>query len=137
MHSIQPSAGTLIRCSIEPADIKEMNYWLAEAPMADPTRQNAFSFALQRILIPDIKVVVHRRVNQFEASIGKRLKFKLSPALSSELQRAFIGHEMKPIVEWLRLPWTLLRPSVQSALRRVHAENTALQAKSSLPRMAA
>ena len=123
--SSQPSAGgTLIRCSIETADIEEMDYWLNEASMADITRQNAFSLALRRLLAPKIDVSLsHRGPDRFDVNVGGRLKFKLSEPLSNWLNRAFTGHLVEPTVEWVRLPWGLLCPSVQTAMRRVHSEN--------------
>lgn len=114
-----------------------MNYWLREAPMADLTRQNAFSIALKRLLKPKIGVAVKRQGNLFDASIGGRLKIELSEPLSNELRRAFIGHDMKPIIEWVRLPWGLLRPSVQSAMRRVHERNALPPSNPAKPQLAA
>ena len=110
-----PSTTIQVPCAITPKDILEMDYWLSTAPMADPSRENAFSFALNRMLIPDVSVTIARHDDCFEAIIGPTLRFPLSERLSTELCRAFTGYDMKPMVEWVRIPKNLLIPSIRRA----------------------
>lgn len=117
-------ARSLVPCRILNKDIEEMDYWLNEAPMSDYTRQNAFLFALNRLLRPQIETkLVQRCRGGFRVHIGNNYALDLSDSLGEWLQDAFTGHQVEPFTEWALLPWELLRPRVQKSLARYQAEN--------------
>lgn len=102
---------------ISAKDIVAMDYWLNEAPIADPSRQNAICFALKRLLPEGSEVFLRAALDgeEVEAVVNNATVLSLSRELSGWWHRVLVGHRAVPVAGHLEIPLDLLAPGIQTS----------------------
>lgn len=95
-----------------------MDYWLNEAPMADPSRQNAICFALGKLLREgaEIQIREERHGRHMEAVVNESIAIALPEELAVWWRKVLSGHRATPITATLEIPLDLLNATLRSSL---------------------
>lgn len=103
-----PSCLVSVFCQIDAADIESMEYWLNEAPMADPAQSNAIVFALRRFTRADLPVRLESGpAGDLSARIGAE-QVPLPREWAVWWDNARQGRRVSPLAQTLLLPIHLL-----------------------------
>lgn len=110
-------ASFVVPCRISAKDIEAMDYWLNEAPMADPSRQNAICFALKRILKEDAELVLRDRApGRVEVVVNGAIVLALPKELADWWRKVLVGHRATALTAAVEIPVDLLAPALRFSL---------------------
>jgi len=94
---------------IEARDVEAMNFWLNDSPIADPFRQNAICFALQRLLAPGTEVWLSSREDgRVDAVVNHAISVPLPNRLAAWWHQVLSGRQVQPPASRIELPVDLL-----------------------------
>lgn len=109
-----PQSVTRVTLKIDRSDLRKMDYYLNECPMANPAVQNAVAKRLREIIRSNLEVSVVSDNGRAIAHIGDET-IDLGPDIGSWLESVYMGLLAQPKIFEIEIPARLVNSRARAA----------------------